>query len=112
MMKENIKNYMNKTNRKELFFSELFKVEEKEEIEKLFANYVREFALEGTRKNSNNRRILEYLNIYDILSTMKKYGIFNRFYCYFNNNDELKFAYCAGQDYISERAIVRELLVK
>lgn len=111
-IEEYIKEYMKKTNRKELFFSEIFKINPKEEIEKLFANYVREFAKTGTRKNSNNRRILEYINIYEIISIMKKYGIFNRFYCYFNSNNELKFGYCACQDYISERGIVRELLVK
>ena len=49
-IEEYIKEYMKKTNRKELFFSEIFKINPKEEIEKLFWNYVREFAKTGTRK--------------------------------------------------------------
>ena len=113
-MKKRIKKYMEEIERDNLFFSQLWKIEneeEREQIELLFAEYVLKLVKKGTRENGNNRRILDSMNEWDTLRIMRRYGIFGRIYCRFYN-DELLFNYCADQDYISERGIMRKLLVQ
>lgn len=113
-LEKKIKKHMENQDIDYLFFSQLWKIEdekEKEEIELLFANYVLKLVTSGTRKNSENRRVLDNLNNYDVLKTMKKYGIFGRVYCRIYNG-KLLFNYCAGQDYPSEKRIMRNLIVK
>lgn len=105
----NRKEYIKKTERKEIFFNELWKIsEDKEELRRLFAEGIRKMALENTKNNSKNRIILVNINPNRIYEIASKYGIFNRFYITENN----KVNYCTGQDYIEERKAIRNLLVK
>lgn len=113
-LEKKIKKYMAEIERDNLFFSQLWKIEDeedREEIELYFADYVLELVKGGTRHNSNNRRVLDYMNNYDVLRIMKRYGIFGRVYCR-EYNDKIIMSYCAGQDYTSEKRIMRELIVK
>ena len=109
-----IKKYMEEIERDNLFFSQLWKIEneeDREEIELYFAEYVLELVKGGTRYNSNNRRILDYMNKWDTLRIMRRYGIFGRVYCREYNN-KIIMNYCVGQDYTSERKCMRDLLVR
>ena len=109
-----IKKYMEEIERDNLFFSQLWKIEneeDREEIELYFAEYVLELVKGGTRYNSNNRRILDYMNKWDTLRIMRRYGIFGRVYCRIYN-DKVLMNYCVGQDYTSERKCMRDLLVR
>lgn len=109
-----IKKYMEEIERDNLFFSQLWKIEneeDREEIELYFAKYVLELVKSGTRYNSNNRRVLDYMNNWDVLRIMRKYGIFGRVYCREYDN-KIIMNYCVGQDYTSEKRIMRELIVK
>lgn len=109
-----IKKYMEEIERDNLFFSQLWKIEneeDREEIELYFAGYVLELVKSSTRYNSNNRRVLDYMNKWDVLRIMRKYGIFGRVYCREYDN-KIIMNYCIGQDYTSEKRIMRELIVK
>ena len=113
-LEKKIKYYMEEIERDNLFFSQLWKIEneqDREEIGLYFANYVLELVKSGTRYNSNNRRILDNLNTWDVLRIMNRYGIFGRVYCRIYN-DKIIMNYCTGQDYTSEKRIMRELIVK
>ena len=88
-LENKIKYYMEEIERDNLFFSQLWKIEneqDREEIELYFANYVLELVKSGTRYNSNNRRILDSLNNWDVLRIMRRYGIFGRIYCRIYDN--------------------------
>lgn len=109
-----IKNYMEEIERDNLFFSQLWRIEneeDREEIELYFAEYVLELVKSGTRYNSNNRCVLDCMNNWDVLRIMRKYGIFGRVYCREYDN-KIIMNYCVGQDYTSEKRIMRELIVK
>lgn len=111
---EKIKYYMEEIERDNLFFSQLWKIEnerDREEIGLRFAEFALSFAKEGTKRNGENRRILDSMNNWDALRVMHRYGIFGRIYCRIYEGQVL-FNYCVGQDYTSERAIIRKLLAK
>ena len=94
---------------KELFYSPYYN---NEEVKKYFAEKIRQFLLTGTHSNSEAQRILTNITPSNLRRIINNYYIFTRFYFCLGWDNELHFNYCAGQDYISERKIMRELIVK
>lgn len=94
---------------KELFYSTYYN---NEEIKKYFVEKIRQFLLTGTHSNSETRRILTNITPSNLQRIINRYYIFTRFYFSLGWDHEIHFNYCAGQDYISERKIMRNLIVK
>lgn len=82
------------------------------DLKKAFVEEIRKFLLVGTHSNSETRRILVNITPDNLQKIINNHYIFTRFYFSLDYKNELHFSYCAGQDYIVERKIMRNIVTK